>query len=222
MTAEACRGPRELIGALVLGALAPEERAALQSHLDGCADCRREAEELAPVAQLLGRADPDHLHEAPMPPADLPGRIAARIRRERRAGRRRRVRLAFAFSGAAAALAGIAAAAILLLSSDSGQPAAERVAVAGAPSGIHLSAELEPRPWGSQVYVHVEGIRPGTLCTVWLHRESGGRIPAGSFRYRVDGHDADEEPVLSAALPLAQADAVGIRAGHRTFTASID
>jgi anti-sigma factor RsiW len=222
MTAEACRGRRELIGVYLLGALAPEERAALEAHLEGCEECRREAREIGPVAELLARADPAHLHAAPAPPAGLPGRIAAQIRRERRDARRRRTRVAAALAGAAAALAAIAVAAVALLSSGSAEPAAERVAFTGVPADIHLSAELEPRAWGSQVYVHVEGIHPGTLCTVWLHRASGGRVPAGSFRYRVDGSRADEEPVLSAALPLSQADAVGIRAGSRTFTAAID
>jgi anti-sigma factor RsiW len=222
MTAEACREPRERIGAYLLGALSPAEAAALEAHLDGCEECRREAREIAPVAELLGRADPAHLDEAPVPPAELPGRIAAQIRRERREARRRRSRFGLAVAGAAAAVAAIAIAAAALLSTGSGEPGAQRVTFAGVPSGIRLAAELEPRAWGSQVYVHVEGIRPGTLCTVWLHRASGGRVPAGSFRYRVDGSRGDEEPVLSAALPLAQADAVGIRAGTRIFTASID
>ena len=68
MKAEACREWRERIGALVLGQLPEDERFATEAHLDGCPACRAEAEALAPVASLLGRADPDRLAPAPAPP----------------------------------------------------------------------------------------------------------------------------------------------------------
>jgi anti-sigma factor RsiW len=46
MTAEECRIWRQRIGALVLGQLEPDERAATEAHLDGCPACREEHESL--------------------------------------------------------------------------------------------------------------------------------------------------------------------------------
>src|SRR5438477_12628349 len=103
MTAEECRIWRERIGALVLGQLARGEKAATEAHLDGCPECRAEAEALAPVAALLERADPDRLAPAPALPADLGDRIARRIAAERRAARRRRMRWGVGLGATAAA-----------------------------------------------------------------------------------------------------------------------
>ena len=40
---------RELLGVHALGHLGPGEDAAVRAHLDGCADCRAELAELAPL-----------------------------------------------------------------------------------------------------------------------------------------------------------------------------
>ena len=42
MKAESCREWRESLGAYALGHLPAEERAGLEAHLDGCAECRAE------------------------------------------------------------------------------------------------------------------------------------------------------------------------------------
>src|SRR5438477_10071904 len=117
MTAEECRIWRERIGALVLGQLDPGEKAATEAHLDGCPDCRAEAEALAPVAALLERADPDRLAHAPAPPAGLGDRIARRIAAERRAARRRRVRWGVGLGATAAAATAVTVLAISLIGS---------------------------------------------------------------------------------------------------------
>jgi hypothetical protein len=46
----------------------------------------------------------------------------------------------------------------------------------------------------------------------------GRRYPAGSFRYRW-GDDSDA--VLSSALDLSRTQAIGVRAGGRTFVAPV-
>ena len=61
MTTDECRVWRERLGALVLGQLGPQERAATEAHLEGCPDCRAEADALAPIAAVLQRADPERL-----------------------------------------------------------------------------------------------------------------------------------------------------------------
>jgi hypothetical protein len=217
MRTEDCRHWRERIGALVLGQLDPDERAATEAHLDGCPDCRAEAEALAPVAALLSRADPDRLTAVPAPPAHLGDRIARQIAAERRSARRRRLRLGLAAAtAAAAAAAGIAV--ILGGGSSEGTPA-ETVAFEAVPKGVSVEASLEPHPWGIDVGVEVRGFRPGTVCNVWLRRLDGTRVPAGSFRYVYSGEG--EHAGLSSALTRDQVSAIGIQAGSKTFVAPL-
>jgi anti-sigma-K factor RskA len=61
---------RDLIAAYALGTATRAERAALEAHISGCAECRAEVASLAPVVQGLAHAAP--LLEAP---AGLRGRV---------------------------------------------------------------------------------------------------------------------------------------------------
>jgi anti-sigma factor RsiW len=219
MTTDECRIWRERIGALVLDQLGPEERAATEAHLDGCPDCRAEADALAPMAAVLRRADPERLAPTPSPPPGLANRIARRIAAERRIARRRRLRIGI---GMGVAAAGATAAVILALaltgSTSTGQPV-RMVAFHDLPKDASVSASLAPRPWGSEVRVKVRGFRPGTLCTVWLRSRDGTRIPAGSFRYVYAGEtDATE---LSSGIDPPHVTAIGLVAGSRTFVAHV-
>jgi putative zinc finger protein len=217
MKTEGCREWRERIGALVLGQLPEHERFATEAHLDGCPACRAEAEALAPVASLLGRADPDRLVPAPAPPSRLRERIFSRIAAERRGERRSRTRLRLGL--AAATAAGAAAIVIVVVGmtdSDRSTPA-ETVAFRSLPRGAFAEATVAPRPWGSEISVKVYGFRPGALCQVWLRRSDGKRVPAGSFRYVYDG----EGDHLSSALAPAEATAIGLRAGSKTYVAPL-
>ena len=219
MTVEGCREWRERLGAYVLGHLTEDERAATSAHIEGCAACRAEAESLAPLAELLPIADPTRLAAAPAPPAELADRIAARIGRERRVKRRRqRRRLAIGFSGAAAAAVTAAIVLAVVLSSPGGGGGAQRVKFASLPDGVAIGATLEPRPFGTEIRMDVHGIRSGTLCRVFLRRTDGTRMPAGSFRYRYAG---TEQAVMTSALDLSAARAVGVRVGNRTFVAPL-
>jgi hypothetical protein len=216
MTAEVCRQWRESLGVHALGQLDEPERAALEAHLEGCAECRAEASSLAGMARMLPLADPARLDSAPEPPAGLASRVAAGIAAERRAARRRRrLRVSLAL-GAAAATAAVLA--VLVLPSGGGEPS-QRVAFTSVPPGVRISAALEPRPFGTQIRMQVGGIRSGTLCRVFLRRDDGARVAAGTFRYRYGG---DSEAVLSSALDLSRADAIGVRAGSRTFLEPIE
>ena len=215
MKAEGCRDWRERIGALLLGQLPEEERFATEAHLDGCPACRADAEALARVASLLGRADPDRLVPAPAPPPRLGERIVGRIAVERRA-ERRRTRLRVGLTAAVAAA--VAAAAVTLVGTDQSAPS-ETVAFRSLPRGASAEATLAPRPWGSEVSVQVHGFRPGTLCRVWLRRSDGKQVSAGSFRYVYDGES--DHAGLSSALAPDDATAIGLRAGSKTYVAPL-
>jgi hypothetical protein len=217
MKAEGCREWRERIGALVLGQLPEEERLATEAHLDGCPACRAEAAALAPMASLLGRADPDRLEPAPAPASRLRERIFGLIAAERSAERRRRIRLRLGLATAAAAAAtAIVIVVVGLTDSDRSTPT-ETVAFRSLPRGAVAEATLAPRPWGSEISVKVYGFPRGTLCQVWLRNSDGERVPAGSFRYVYEG----EGEHLSSAVALGDAAAVGLRIGAKTYVAPL-
>lgn len=221
MTAEHGREWRESLGAYALGQLPEGERAALEAHLEGCADCREELRSLAGVARLMPLADPERFGAAPELPPLLGDQIAATIGGERRVARRRqRRRFGLAWSGAAAAVAATAVLAIFVLGDNGGGEApAQRVAFRSLPAGMRINASLEPRSFGTQIEVYVSGVRSGTLCRVFLRGTHGARLSAGSFRYRWDGNT---HAMLSSALDLSNTRAIGIRVGNRTFVAPVN
>jgi hypothetical protein len=217
MTTERCEW-RESLGALALGRLDDDERVALEAHLEGCAGCRAELASLDGVARLLPLGDPERFGAAPQPPAALADRVAATIRSERRASRRRRRRrLGLALGGATAA-ATAAVLAIFVLGGGSGGEPSQLVAFSPLPRGMKIAAKLEPRPFGTEIEMYVEGVRSGTLCRVTLRGLHGERLSAGTFRYR---YGAGDEAVLSSALDLSRTSAIVVRVGRRAFAAPV-
>ena len=53
--AESCRRWRESLGAYALDRLEAGERAGVEAHLEGCAECRAELASLTSIATLLPR-----------------------------------------------------------------------------------------------------------------------------------------------------------------------
>jgi hypothetical protein len=218
MRAESCREWRESLGAYALGQLPEEERSGLEAHLEGCADCRAEADSLRGVARLLPHADPGRFGPAPAPPPALARRIAAAIGGEERARRRgRRLRFGLGLGGAATAVA-TAVLMVLVLSDGPGPGPEQHLAFRSLPAGVKISATLEPHAFGTEIRMYVKGVRSGTLCRVYMRGAGGTSVSAGTFRYR---WSADASATLSAALDLSRARALVVHAGNRTFVAPI-
>jgi hypothetical protein len=215
-----CRDWRELLGVYALGQLEGDERAGLEAHLDGCAQCRDELALLEPVARMLPHADPERFESAPQAPPELGARIAATIAGERQQveqrQRRRRLFGGFALGGATAALAA-AVLAIFVLGGRGGEPE-QHVRFASVPQGVAIDATLQPHAYGTEIRMYVHGIASGTLCTVALRGPGGISYPAGTFRYRWGD---DSEAVLSSALDLSRTRAITVRAGNKTFVAPV-
>jgi len=219
MKAESCRDWRLSLGAYALGHLSVEERAGLEAHLEGCPECRSEAESLKSLGRLLPLADPARFtHPTPKPAPELGERIASTIGAEkRREKRRRRWQIGFGFAGAAAA-ATAAVLAVLVLPGGGASEPSQNVAFASLPPGVDISATLQPHAYGTEIHMYVTGMRSGTLCGVFLHGPHGERVPAGTFRYRWGD---DNEAVLSSALDLSRTRAIGVHAGSKTFVAAV-
>jgi Putative zinc-finger len=221
MKTDNCREWRTSLGAYALGQLSEDERAGLEAHLEGCPECRAEAESLAGVARLMPLADPARISEpAPRPPAQLRERIEAVIGAEQAGERRtrRRRRFGFAFGGIAAAAAAAVLAIVAFTGGGGGGPPEQHIAFGHLPQGIEIDATLQPHAYGTEIRMYVSGVSSGTLCRVFLRGEDGRRYPAGSFRYRWGDKS---EAMLSSALDLSRTRAIGVRAGHRTFIAPV-
>lgn len=160
--------------AYLLGALAPTEAEDYREHLQGCASCREEIEQLAPAANALPAGAtpiraPDELRQAVMkevraeaellraagPQADRP---PARAHRSRP-----RLRLALL-----AASFGIAAAVIAVLMT-AGSPPSPRVTQARLAANIPGSAEVRQSGTGAELVVSGIPQPPaGKIYEMWL------------------------------------------------------
>jgi anti-sigma factor RsiW len=72
-----CLEVRDSLSAWLDGELAPEVRALVDRHLQGCAGCRRELAQLEALEEALGALPV-------MAPAGLPDQVLSRLRRPRR------------------------------------------------------------------------------------------------------------------------------------------
>lgn len=193
---EDCRMIRHSLGAYVLGALDPAERARVDAHLADCPDCREELASLAGLPALLHRVP---VAEARMlateggqqplapPPDELLRSLLARVSGRRRARRWRT--LAAAAAAAVFALGAGAAGASALSSGGSPQPlptaaptAGETVSGTAPSSGIHLTVKYQPASWGTSMAVQVTGVPAGTVCQFRVTDAAGHSTVAGNWR----------------------------------------
>jgi hypothetical protein len=216
MTPEGCRPYRETLGAYVLGHLVTDERVALEAHVDGCAACTAELDELRPVAGALPAADPAHLGARPAPPADLGDRVASAIRDARKMRVRRRWTRGVAAVAAAAVIAVTTLAVANVLEPERGA-GREEFAFPVLPAGVIAKAFLYPPEEGTpgvEVWLEVDGLEPGARYAVWVERRSTGeRVGCGSFR-AVDGA---AHVVLPSEVAREDTGAIGVSTAEGQF-----
>jgi hypothetical protein len=181
-----CADARRELGAYVLAAIEPADRARVERHLDACPRCRAELASLAGLPALLRRVPDAETILAPARPwaedADvLPTAILSRTATIRR---RHRV---VAVAAAAAMIAGTAAT-VSLLSHVSSQPrrptvpAWQATVQAVSPAiGAWAKVRYASRPWGTAIEAQIVGVRPGTRCQLWVTGPGGQRVAAGGW-----------------------------------------
>ena len=202
-----CREWRELLGAYALGHLEGDERAGLEAHLDGCAQCRDELGALQPVALMLPHADPARFGPAPQPPPELGQRIAATIAGEARAG-------ASSAGGGACSAASRSAArrrprwrrccSLFVFGGGGERQPEQQVRVRRSARRASRSTRRWSRtPTGPRSTCTCTGSRSGTLCRVWL-RGAERRVLSGRDLPLPLGGRLRRRPQLGAR-PLAHA-----------------
>lgn len=155
----------DLTAAYALDALDADERAAYESHLRECDDCRAELASLDETVGILAYAT-----EGPTPPVGLRDRIvvAARAEPPKVVALRPRRTLYYAAVGAVAAAAVLA---IGLWAVFAGGSASPKLALAVQPGGV---AQLTAS--------HFDAAPQGKIYEIWVIEAGGKPKPAGLFR----------------------------------------
>lgn len=185
MSNDSHREVRNLLGAYALGMLDDGSRAFVDSHLDGCADCRAEVEFIEPAAAALPLADPDRVAAQPAPPPELGERILAAARDEpsprKRWLRERGTRYTLIASAVALVLGiGVGAAAGYTAFAPDPVPL-ESVATDVHDERVDADAELIPHTWGVEIRLTGSGFEEGETYRATLFDDEGNLYPAGEF-----------------------------------------
>ena len=157
------------LGAYVLGALEPGERAHLEEHLRGCPSCAAELGELGALPALLDRVRLDDLRLVAVAPS--PGmfdRLSAAAAPPTRLRSR-----TWALAAAALIVLGVG---VTVWLTGSGEQTV--TASAGA---VRASVTASPVDDGSALVVTVAGMRPGEMCHLVAVDTDGARHPAGDW-----------------------------------------
>ncbi len=212
---------------LAMGALQGDERAALEQHLEGCAACRRELEQLRGDTALLAVSA-----AGPAPPRRARERLLKAIAKEPRvpgvAARRWSWTLIPWFAAAAFALAAVfffresdrLSQRVAELQSESAQQQAqlerarEVVTTLTSTDAVRVTlvaAQAPPQPQGKAIYVrdrsslvflasNMPALPAQKAYELWLIPTKGAPIPAGVFKPDAHGSATVIQPPLPAGV----------------------
>lgn len=164
----ACASWRGDIGAYIVGALDSDQQTPVKRHLETCAACRADYDELVPVRGWLSllAAPGDAAHARGGPP---PGRLT--VRRPGRPQIRHRRRWQAALTAAAVIPAGRPAPTLHAL---------DRM------TGVHGQVMLLTEATGTQIDLTIAGLPPGQHCTLVAVSDTGTEI-AGTWNATYEG-----------------------------------
>ena len=170
------------LGAYLLGALDPRERAEVEHHLSECRRCRDELAELAPLPGLMSRITLDEAISGPPPIDDamLERLLVAATSERRTAGVRRR----FLAAAAAVVLVGGPLGGVALYRSATAQTTHSVTASAGP---IHVRVEMSAASNGTALTLWLSGVRSDEHCELIAISDTGAREVAGSWEASYSG-----------------------------------
>jgi hypothetical protein len=215
-----CREVELSLGVLLVGALDPAERPAVEDHLADCPRCTALLAELAPLPGLLHRVDPLG-DEAAMPGSDASppvvtlGPPALRDRlveaaREERARQHRR--WAVGLSAAAAIVAVLLVVGVVAGIGTGDRDRTTTVASATDPrSDVRADVRLVPADTGTEVGLRLVGVAPEEHCRLVAVDDHGRRDVAATWvatyhgEATVTGHTAFQADKIRQFLVITSA-----------------
>jgi hypothetical protein len=202
-----CEQAHEAMGVALLTRTAmPAE---VEAHLASCPSCRAERDELAALPRLLALAGPDPFDATAADPHDIvPDDLT--LQRLLREVRRRRQRVRLAIGAAAAAglvLVGIPVAMLATRPTTTSSASIERTATDPA-TGVSAAAAIKPSTEGSDLSMSVEGVPPGTWCTIQVVAKDGSWHKAASWQAEYNGSG---QVTGSVPVPPAQIQRIEVR-----------
>jgi hypothetical protein len=212
------------LGALALGLLPPEQAAAARRHVDACAMCRREYEELREMTGVLGELPPEAFLDGP-PDGDLVlQRTLRQIRTE--TGTRRRRKLLGLVAAAAVVVAAVAGGGVAIgrasvpLVPPPGSAVGALVLTGTGAGGATLRTTLGPTGGWVRLTASVTGIPAGKRCRILVVARNGSQEIAGSWVVSATpGGSVDGSAAV--ALPDVAAVVVQDDAGHEFVRATV-
>lgn len=202
---QACAEWHGDIGAYVVGALGPAEADRVLRHLRGCAGCRADYQDLAPVRDWLSRLDPANGMPARQPLIRLPLEPAQLLRHQV-------TRRQWTVAGVA-----IAAAAIVVIAVLSAHPAAPGFQAFDPVTKVHGHAMLRATPTGTQIDLTVGGLPAGQRC-ILVTVSRGGTAIAGTWTAQYSG---TAQITGTSAIPRGQLTELRIEAPSHRLLLSI-
>lgn len=195
------------LGAYLLGALDPADRADVEAHLVHCPGCREELASLAGLPGLLSRLTADEaaatgLVGSPAEPGTTaPGKpgpaLLERVLHEVVRARQRQRRRWLSAAAAAVLIAGGGVAAVTAATGSGPGLGRPGTAVTGAVTTIaatdpttHVSARVSLRgePAGTAITLSLAGVTPGVHCQLVAVAADGHREVASSWQAAYDGN----------------------------------
>jgi hypothetical protein len=192
-----CIEARAAIGVLVLGALEPWERPAVEAHLAECHECQAVHAELAPLPRALALVDQTRLQEVlagvvappeftlPPRPVGADGRLSAALPQAVSTGAAPRVRLSrrgWLPVAAAAALLVSAGGVWLGLRTDAvPAPRSHTVQATNAQSHVHAQVQVTPTASGSALTLGLRGVAASEHCQLIAITAAGRREVAATW-----------------------------------------
>ena len=170
------------LGAYVVGALDPRERADVEAHLAICPACRDELAALAPLPGLMSRLTLDEAVSGPPPVDDamLERLLAAAARDRRHASRRRWL----AAAAAVVVLAGGTTAGITVWDS---MHTTNWQHLSASQGPVSMVVDMHQASTGTVLQLSLRGVQSGERCRLIAIADDGTQDVAGSWEATYSG-----------------------------------
>lgn len=186
-----CPDLRDDLAAYAIGTLGVLDRDNVEEHLATCDDCSAIVDEFAPLPALLSRITAEDIENATVPVPDLVPRTLA----SHRARRRRRLVVV----AAAVAVLGSGTATTVAMLRPSGPPPTVVVAATDAQSHVAATVSYSMTSSGTELWLHLTGVRPGEQCELIAQGPNGQQEVAATWQASYEGEA--KVPGMTALRP---------------------